>query len=55
MTWKINYYSDKLQEEIFVLPETLLAKYLKITDLMKTYGANLGEPHTKAMGEDCLN
>lgn len=51
MTWKINYYNAKLKEDILCLPETLLAKYFKLTDLMHTYGANLGEPHTKAMGD----
>lgn len=50
MTWKINYYNDALEEEILDLPDTLLARYIKLTDLMKKYGANLGSPHTEAFG-----
>lgn len=45
----IIYYNDEIKEEILNLPDTLLARYLKLTDLMEQYGANLGEPHTKAM------
>ncbi len=50
MTWKITYYSDHLQQEILNLPATLLARYFRLTDLMKQYGSNLGEPHTEALG-----
>lgn len=51
MKWNINYYNESVQEDILGLPDTLLARYFKLTDLMKIYGANLGEPHTKAMGD----
>lgn len=49
MTWKISYYDDDLYREILNLPDRLLAKYLKLTELMEKFGSNLGEPHTKAM------
>lgn len=49
MTWEIIYYHNDLEEEILQLPVTLLARYFRLTDLMKGNGANLGEPHTKAM------
>src|SRR5262245_46193443 len=51
MEWEICYYSEDLEEEILALPDTLLARYLKLTELMIAHGSNLGEPHTKAMGE----
>lgn len=51
MTWKINYYSDNLQEEILNLPDTLLARYLKLTELMQAHGADIGMPHTKALSK----
>lgn len=35
---------------MFALPEALLARYLRLTDLMLEFGANLGMPHTRAMG-----
>ena len=50
MQWKIIYYSEKLEDDIFNLPDTLLAKFIRITEIMKESGPNIGMPHTKAMG-----
>ncbi len=47
MKWKIKYFSAKLEEEILSLPDGLLARYLRLTDLMCAFGSNLGMPHTK--------
>ena len=49
MTWTISYYDNQLQDDILSLPDSLLARYLRLTDLMRKWGSNLGEPHTKAM------
>jgi hypothetical protein len=32
-----------------ILPDGLLARYLRLTDLMLEFGSNLGVPHTKAI------
>lgn len=48
--YTITYYSEKIQSEILELPDTLLARYLKLTSVMIDEGTNLGMPHTKAMG-----
>jgi phage-related protein len=50
MTYVIEYYSEALQRDILSLPATLLARYLSLTDRMEKFGAHLGEPHTKALG-----
>ena len=47
MTWEINYYNENLEDQILNLPDGLLARYLRLTDLMIEFGANLGLPHTK--------
>ncbi len=47
MAWKIKYYNEKLESDILNLPDGLLARYLRLTDLMIEFGANLGLPHTK--------
>lgn len=47
MRWEIKYYSEKLERDILNLPDGLLARYLRLTDLMIGFGANLGLPHTK--------
>lgn len=49
MKWQIKYYNEKLEEEILNLPDGLLARYLRLTDLMIEFGANLGLPHTKPL------
>jgi len=49
MKWQIKYFNKNLEDEILNLPEGLLARYLRLTDLMLQFGANLGLPHTKAI------
>ena len=49
MKWQIKYYSPKLEKEILSLPDGLLARYLRLTDLMFEFGSNLGMPHTKPL------
>ena len=46
---EIRYYNSKLEEEILNLPDGTLARYLRLTDLMCDFGANLGMPHTKSL------
>ena len=54
MPYIITYYSEAVQETILRLPQTLLARYISLTDRMEVMGANLGEPHTKAFGDGLL-
>lgn len=49
MTWEIIYYNAALQEEITKLPVGIQARYIRLTDRMCIYGANLSMPHTKSM------
>jgi len=51
MNWSIEYYSEAVEQFILQLPPGLLARYLRLTDLMLEVGPNLGMPHTRAMGE----
>ena len=50
MDFEITYYSTKVQEQIIELPDTLAARYIVLTRRMLAIGPNLGEPHTKPMG-----
>ena len=47
MSWKIVYYSSAIESKILALPPGLLARYLRLTDMMIMHGSNLGLPHTK--------
>ncbi len=49
--FSIHYYNESVQSELFDLPATLQARYIGLTDRMRVVGANLGEPHTKALGD----
>lgn len=51
MDYTITYYSEVVQEDILALPDTLAARYVVLTRRMVALGPNLGEPHTKAMGD----
>jgi phage-related protein len=51
MQYTIEFFSQSVEDDIFDLPETLLALFFSLADRMTTSGANLGEPHTKAMGD----
>lgn len=50
MKWNITYYSEKVQIDLLAWPEKILAKYLRIVDMIEIHGPDLGMPHTKAMG-----
>lgn len=51
MAYTIVYFNNSVQSEILALPETLQARYIGLTARMRLHGANLGEPHTKALGD----
>ena len=51
MEYSITYYSERVQDEILALPDTLAARYVVLTRRMVALGPNLGEPHTKAFGD----
>jgi phage-related protein len=51
MQYTIEFFSQSVEDDILDLPETLLARFFSLADRMITSGANLGEPHTKAMGD----
>ncbi len=54
MEWEITYYNEKVEAAILKLPQSLLAKYAKMTELMQEFGPNLGLPHTKVIGHQLL-
>lgn len=50
MDYTITFYSDTVRDEILAMPKTFKARFITLADRMVESGANLGEPHTKAMG-----
>lgn len=54
MQYEISFYDDAMQAEVFALPKTLLARFLILADRMRGSGPNLGDPHSKALGDGLL-
>lgn len=51
MEFEIRYYSQTVLRDILELPDTLAARYVVLSRRMVSMGPNLGEPHTRAMGQ----
>ncbi|MHB8472451.1 MAG: type II toxin-antitoxin system RelE/ParE family toxin [Gammaproteobacteria bacterium] len=49
MTWKVTFYSNRLETEILALPAGLVARFIRYAERMEIYGPNLGMPHTRPM------
>ena len=49
-TWQITYFNDCIRRIVWQLPAGILADYLRLTDAMALYGADLRMPHSKSMG-----
>ncbi|WP_281188872.1 type II toxin-antitoxin system RelE/ParE family toxin [Vibrio harveyi] len=50
MSWNIDFY-DGVEQDILQMPPKLQARMIRLLELMEEHGANLGEPHTKSMGD----
>lgn len=48
--WKIVYYNKKLETDVFQLPTTLLAKFIRMSEIMEEFGPSIGMPHTRFVG-----
>jgi phage-related protein len=51
MSWNISYHTPAVEAFVLRLPAGLLARYLRLADMMLEFGANLGMPHTRAMSD----
>ena len=51
MDYRIEYYSEDVEQEILALADTLAARYIVLTRRMTAVGANLGPLHTDAIGD----
>ena len=50
MTWEVTFYGD-VQNDILDLPPKLQARMIRLLEMVEKHGANLGEPHTKSIGD----
>ena len=50
MDWTITFYNRKLERLLLTWPGSLRAKLVRIFELIRQEGADLGLPLTRAMG-----
>ena len=48
--WQIVYFNDRVQKDVLSMPSGVLADYLRLTEAMALYGADLRMPHSRALG-----
>ena len=48
-TWQITYYNERVQRDVWAMPAGIVADYLRLTEAMALYGADLRMPHSRAM------
>ncbi|AZQ54931.1 type II toxin-antitoxin system RelE/ParE family toxin [Burkholderia cenocepacia] len=48
--YEIQFFNERVALGVASLPTTLLARYFALADRMERYGPNLGEPHSRSMG-----
>ncbi len=50
MSWRVTFYSERVEKEILGFPAGILADLLHILEMIEDLGPNLGKPHTAPMG-----
>lgn len=51
MTWKVTFYSGKVEQEVLSLPPGIVANFLRIVELIEEFGPDIGRPHTAPLGQ----
>lgn len=54
MTWKVRFFSQRLEAEIPALPAGFVAGFSRYAERMEIYGPDPGMPHTRAMGQGLI-
>jgi len=50
MAWEIDFYAG-VEAAILEMPEKIQARMIHLLEMIEAHGANLGEPHTKSLGD----
>ena len=51
MTWKVTFFSERVEQQTLKFPSGILAHLLHILELVEEFGPDLGKPHTAPMGK----
>jgi len=50
LSWTVDLY-EGVEDAILSMPPKIQARLIKMLELIEVHGANLGEPHTKSLGD----
>jgi phage-related protein len=51
LSYSVEFFDDAVEAGIMGLPDGLVARFVHLAERMEVFGANLGMPHTRAMGD----
>lgn len=51
MNYTIEYFNERVLTEIEKWPDSILADYARLVELLMEFGPNLKMPHSKALGK----
>lgn len=51
MSWEVEFYNTDVYDGFMQWPESIKARLIKIVEMIKQFGANLGMPHTRTIGD----
>ncbi len=50
MTWKITFYSSKVESQTLKFPKGILANFVHIVEMIEELGPMIGKPYVGSMG-----
>ncbi len=50
MSWSIDYYSERVRQDVEALPVGIRAGYARLANLLVEFGLSLRMPHSKSIG-----
>ena len=51
MSWSIDYYSERVRQDVEGLPVGIRAAYARLAVLLMEFGLGLRMPHSRSMGD----
>jgi|TARA_B110000263_G_scaffold204661_1_gene185005 phage-related protein len=51
MSWKVTFFSERVEQQTLKFPSGILAHLIHILELVEEFGPDLGKPHTAPMGK----
>lgn len=50
MRWQVHFYNQDVYDNLMRWPNKIKERFIRLVELIEEYGADLGLPHTRALG-----